>query len=140
MSDERSSGFFAKTPAANNPHGDGQHGDDARRAAQALFKPKAKTEPSEAQVPPADGAAPAEPPAPRKARILMAAPPVPAEPETPAPPPLEGRAAAKKRRADEIPTSEHGRVRALAKYGMTVEQVAGLYDVTADEVRRIISA
>lgn len=141
MSDERASGFFAKTPAAH-AQGDSQHVHDALRAAQALFKPKAKTEPTDAQVPPADGVAPAEQPAPRKARILMASQPVPAqpEPETQAPLPIEAQEAAKKPRAKEIPASEYGRVRALAKYGMTVEQVAGTYEVSVDEVRRIISA
>jgi hypothetical protein len=142
LSDERASGFFAKTPAAHNTHGDGQHVHDALRAAQALFKPKAKAASTEAQVPPADGVPPTEQPAPRKARILMASQPVPAqpEPETQAPLPIEEEGAAKKPQAKEIPASEYGRVRALAKYGMTVEQVAGTYEVSVDEVRRIISA
>ena len=140
MSDERASGFFAKTPTAH-AQADSQHVHDALRAAQALFKPKAKAEPTDAQVPPADGVAPAEQPIRRKARILMASQPVPAQPEaeTQAPLPIEGQAVAKQPAAAEIPASEHGRVRALAKYGMTVEQVAGLYEVSVDEVRRIIS-
>ena len=37
-----------------------------------------------------------------------------------------------------IPGSEFGRIRTLAKYGMTVAQVAKVYGVTADEIERIL--
>jgi hypothetical protein len=40
--------------------------------------------------------------------------------------------------AREIPASQLGRVRGLASYGMAREQVAELYGVTADEVKRVI--
>jgi hypothetical protein len=39
----------------------------------------------------------------------------------------------------ELPASQFGRVRALTKYGMTQAQVAELYEVTVDEIERIIS-
>jgi hypothetical protein len=42
-----------------------------------------------------------------------------------------------RRKAREIPASQHGRVRALANYGMTREQVAELHGVTVDEIERI---
>jgi hypothetical protein len=42
------------------------------------------------------------------------------------------------RKAREIPVSQFGRIRALTKYGMTQAQVADLYEVTIDEIDRII--
>lgn len=39
-----------------------------------------------------------------------------------------------------IPKSEYGRVRALASYGMTLKQVAALYEVSATQIERIVSA
>jgi hypothetical protein len=48
------------------------------------------------------------------------------------------RKAAIKREAPEIPVSQFGRVRALTNYGMTQAQVADLYEVTIDEIDRII--
>ncbi|MGO8917647.1 MAG: hypothetical protein ACLQJR_17215 [Stellaceae bacterium] len=139
MSDERASGFFTRTQTAN-VHGDSQQVHDALRAAQALFKPKVQAGSVEAQLPRTDGPAPTAQPTQRKARILMASQEVPAprKPEIAATLPIEGQGAVKKQPAAEIPASDYGRVRALAKYGMTVEQVAGSYEVTVDEVRRII--
>jgi hypothetical protein len=43
-----------------------------------------------------------------------------------------------KRKAREIPVSQFGRVRALTKYGMTQAQVADLYEVTTDEIDRVV--
>ena len=37
-----------------------------------------------------------------------------------------------------IPASQFGRVRTLTRYGMTKAQVADLYEVTIDEIDRII--
>jgi len=45
--------------------------------------------------------------------------------------------AAVRREIREIPASQHGRVRILASYGMTREQVAELYGATVDEIERI---
>jgi len=39
---------------------------------------------------------------------------------------------------NKIPKSEHGKIRALATYGMTIEQVATVYDVTIDTIEKII--
>jgi hypothetical protein len=49
------------------------------------------------------------------------------------------RRAAIRRETREIPASQHGRVRALTSYGMTLEQAAELYGVAVDEIERIMS-
>src|SRR5437762_1651983 len=54
----------------------------------------------------------------------------PAEPE-----PIPRRATVSR---ETIPTSQHGRVRALTSHGMSQEQVAELYGVTVEEIVRII--
>ena len=38
-----------------------------------------------------------------------------------------------------IPSSQFGRIRALTSYGMTQAQVAELYDVSVEEIERIVS-
>ena len=48
------------------------------------------------------------------------------------------RAAAMGGETRQIPASQFGRVRALTRYGMTRAQVADLYEVTIDEMDRII--
>jgi hypothetical protein len=71
----------------------------------------------------------------------MAAQEVPArpEPETSATLPIERQGGIISQPATDIPPSEYGRIRTLAKYGMTLEQLAELYEVALDEVKRIIS-
>lgn len=119
-------------------HGDSQEVLKARRLAEALFKAKAEPQSIEAQLPTTDGQPLTDQPTRRKPRILAASQSVPArlEPEISAAP---GPAAVKRQPATEIPASEYRRVRVLATYGMSVEQVARLYDVTPKEVRRILS-
>jgi hypothetical protein len=73
---------------------------------------------------------------PRVVPMSQAAPQRP-EPEVSAGLPKTGHAVTG-RPATEVPVSEYRRVRTLAKYGMTVEEVAGLYEITSSEVRRII--
>jgi hypothetical protein len=48
------------------------------------------------------------------------------------------RRAVIRRETETVPSSQEGRVRALASYGMTRAQVAELYGVTVDEIERII--
>jgi len=48
------------------------------------------------------------------------------------------RKAAIKREAREVPVSQFGRARALTSYGMTLGQVADLYEATICEIDRII--
>jgi hypothetical protein len=73
--------------------------------------------------------------------MLMAAQEVPTrpEPETPATLPIERQGAIISQPTTDIPASEYGRIRTLAKHGMTLEQLAELYEVALDEVKRIIS-
>ncbi len=103
----------------------------ARHAAEALFKPKDRPAAIERPLPATD--------TPPKPRILMSSK---AEPE-PRPEPAAAVAApeisqATTERAAIIPGSEHRRIRTLVTYGMTPEQVAGLYEASLNEVRRII--
>jgi hypothetical protein len=98
----------------------------ARQAAEALFtvKPPVST-PSVSDTPPADQSV-------RKPRVLRIIPPSPVrhdEAETPVAPAPPTR---------EIPRSQFGRIRALARYGMTVAQVAQVYGVAVGEVEHIL--
>jgi hypothetical protein len=108
--------------------GDGQVVPSVRQAAEALFKPTMDAPPS------------TDDPSRRKPRILPASPVVPArtEAETPATPPRERQMGAEEEDPAKIPASDHGRVRVLAKYGMTLQQVADLYEVPRSEVTRIV--
>jgi transposase len=38
-----------------------------------------------------------------------------------------------------VPPSAHGRIKVLTTYGMTVEDVADLYGVSASEIDRIVA-
>jgi len=117
----------------------------ARHAAEALFKPKERPAAIErplpaTDTPPATDAPPSsEQPSQRKPRILMSSK---AEPEPRAEPAAAVAAPeisqATTERAATIPGSEHRRIRTLVTYGMTPEQVAGLYEASLNEVRRII--
>jgi DNA invertase Pin-like site-specific DNA recombinase len=61
-----------------------------------------------------------------------------AKAEAPAKPKPIRQQEAIRRETREIPASQHGRVRALTRYGMTRAQVARLYEVGVDEIERII--
>jgi len=100
----------------------------ARQAAEALFTSKPPVSgPSVSDSPPADQSARK----PRVLRILSPATPVrPEELEIPVGPELPPTRA--------IARSQFARIRALAKYGMTVAQVAELYGATVDEIERIL--
>ena len=98
----------------------------ARQAAEALFtvKPPVST-PSVSETPPADQSV-------RKPRVLRIIPPAPVRhdeaqsPVAPAPP------------TREIPRSQFGRIRALARHGMTVAQVAQVYGAAVGNIERIL--
>lgn len=98
----------------------------ARQAAEALFtaKPPVST-PSVPDPPPADQSA-------RKPRVLRITSPLPARRDEPQSP------AALAPLVREIPRSQFARIRALAKYGMTVAQLAQLYRVAVGEIKRIL--
>jgi hypothetical protein len=98
----------------------------ARQAAEALFTAKpAVSTPAVPNNPPADQSV-------REPRVLRITSPAPArhdEPESPvtsAPP------------SREIPRSQFARIRTLARYGLTIAQVAQFYGVAASEIERIL--
>lgn len=137
--DERSWSASAGRPIGDAP-GDSQQASSARHAAEALFKPKAPAAPIQRASPTTDAAA-GEQPSQRKPRILTSAKAEPEPrpgPETAAAAPSKTQGAAATERAAAIPTSEYPRIRTLATYGMTPEQVAELYQASLTEVRRII--
>jgi hypothetical protein len=110
----------------------------ARQAAEDLFKPPQQTaSPGLASLP---NDTPAGPQARRQPRVFTLPPRLP--PSTKAEPPPEPKPIRRKqtprRRPDAIPSSQLGRVRALANYGMTRAQVAELYGVTIEEIDRIV--
>jgi len=121
-----------------------QQAQTAREAAEALFKPKARNMPVGAPI--AETVSPRSQPeqhAPRKPRILSATTAAAAPVDEAEPSPSTSsrpRRAAPRRKARRIPTSAYGRVRALVTYGMTIDDVADLYDVSASEIERIVPA
>jgi DNA-directed RNA polymerase specialized sigma24 family protein len=139
VSDERPSGIFTK-PRAADAHREGQQVINAHRAAEALFKPKVPPRPIDALLPAADGVAPPVQPSQRKPRFLPASQATAAlsEPEIAAGAPEAGEDAATGQQAIGVAAPEHRRVRVLAEYGMTYRQIANLYGITLDEVRRIV--
>ena len=62
------------------------------------------------------------------------------KPDAPAEPKPSRRQAAIRGEPRGIPPSQFGRVRALARYGMTRTQVAELYGVAVDEIERIVTS
>jgi hypothetical protein len=99
----------------------------ARQAAEALFTPKRQlTEGSVSDSPSADQSA-------RKPRVLGIAAVAPVRHEQ-----VEARDSSDQQTTPEIPGSQFARIRALAKYGMTVPQVAEVYGVAVGEIARIL--
>jgi hypothetical protein len=111
---------------ANNPVS------KAREAAEALFRPK-----EELATNPPNGPASTELEFQRRPRII----PIPAvEPHREAIAKPRTRRRQNASRVHKLPKSEYGRVRTLTGYGMTLEQVAALYEVPATEIDRIVAA
>jgi hypothetical protein len=54
--------------------------------------------------------------------------------------PKPRRVVATKRQVPKIPASEFARIRTLAEYGMTLEQLAEIYGVSVGEIERIVGA
>jgi hypothetical protein len=114
----------------------------ARQAAENLFKPSRQA--TEAGLPTAspDRAIPTDQPARRQPRIFNLPPRRSPETQAEAPPeskPMRRKPVAK-RPPSIVPASQFGRVRTLARYGMTPAQVAELYDVTVAKIERILRA
>jgi hypothetical protein len=116
----------------------------ARDAAEALFKPKAPSVADEAPLPAGLTAQAAETvPAPRRPRIIAVPPARPREDPvvtalTAPLSPLQPVRRARQPRVRKITASDHGRIRILATHGLTIEQVAELYDVSPGTIEKII--
>jgi hypothetical protein len=130
-------------PQHTNPVPDRQKVQTARQAAEALFGPKRQAPPAEAPTMPVASPPPStEPDAPRTPRILSATPvtSVPADkPEARSNSAVTPRRTDTRRKAQKIPTSAHGRIKALTTYGMTVDDVADLYGVPVSDIAHIVS-
>ncbi len=117
--------------------------DRAREAAEDLFKPRREPAERRTDSAVANPANPDQPQPQRQPRVIM----IPAQmassaapsnsPSTPAPVPRRRRISVR-RETPSIPASQFGRVRALASYGMTREQVAELYAVPVTVIDRIV--
>lgn len=119
------------------PHSDRQQIQRAREAAEALFKSKPESTPTEAPsahpVAPTDASQP--PHQPRILSVQTAAAAEAGERDLSADAvPLRRT----KQRGGKVPESAHGRIRTLVTYGMEVEEVADLYEVPVSEIDRII--
>ena len=110
---------------------------NARQTAEALFRPKPLAmsgdhvvKPITAAVTPQQGV--------RVPRILNVPKPDADSSQRPeqAAKPLPR---ASKKQVGGIPPSEHGRIRTLATYGMTIQQVAEVYEVAESEIEHIVS-
>jgi hypothetical protein len=116
--------------------------DRARKAAEDLFKPAHTSADPEPTGPGIDDSAPKEQQSRRQPRIFTVPPRLPLSPKpdhSVIAEPIRRRAATK-RPGKAVPASQIGRVRALATYGMTPQQVAELYGVSVDEINRILKA
>jgi hypothetical protein len=118
----------ARTGTGGSFQNDRERINRARQAAEALFQPKPPVaQPSIAKPPPAADPSTSQPRMLRpssSAPVRHAAAEAPVNREPPTPP--------------EIPASRYSRIRAWVKYGMTIPQVAQIYGVAVDEIKRIV--
>jgi hypothetical protein len=111
--------------------------DRARQAAEALFKPVREGGQHPQAAVNTTGSTEQQPQ--RQPRIFAVRPQMSATAEAEAT--AKSKPAARKpttRRRSTVPPSQIARVRALATYGMTTAQLAELYDVTVDEIERLL--
>ncbi len=122
----------------------------AREAAEALFKPRQQVARAEASVAAPKTPSLSEQPAPRTPRVIaipsmtsvrdqkvempIMVKPAIAEPK----PPKPRKVVVKNRRATKVPPSEFARIRTLAEYGMTLDQLAENYRVSTSDIERIV--
>lgn len=121
--------MFSRQQQQIQPRGDDREQiTRARQAAEALFRSKPPvSEPSLPASAPADQSA-------RKPRVLrIISPAVPIRHEA-----VEVPVVTEPQTTREIPRSQFVRIRTLAKYGMTVAQVAKVYGVAAGEIAGIL--
>ena len=109
-----------------------------RQVAEDLFKPRRQTVRADVPTSAPNAASSAEHQTRRQPRIFpLQMPTSAAKVEAPTDQKQMRRGVAIRRETREIPASQHGRIRALTSYGMTLQQVADLYGVTVDEIERI---
>ena len=112
----------------------------AREAAEELFKPAQHNPDAKPPQSTTNEGASAEQQPRRRPRIFAVPPQL--TPNSQVEPPAAAepvrRKVPEKQAAAAVPRSQIGRVRALATYGMTPQQVADLYGVTAAEIDRIL--
>jgi hypothetical protein len=134
----------ASLPTPSPPAGasnDRENVNRARQAAEDLFRPRREAISENIGAGADNAAVSAELQTRRPPRVFMipAAGPMRAgKADTAAEPKPARRPAATRDEPRVIPASEFGRVRALARYGMTRTQVAKLYGVSVGEVERVI--
>jgi hypothetical protein len=98
----------------------------ARRAAEALFTPK-----PELDVQPVPD--PAQSIKAHKSRVLPVLPPAPIRQES-----VNVSATSEPATAPKIPANKSARLRTLVKYGMTISQVAEVYQVPIETIERML--
>ena len=115
----------------------------ARQAAEALFRPKWQPAPIEATTNPTAAPSPSTEPAPPREPRIWSVTPVSSvsadKPEAPASSAPRQRRSDARRKVRKLPKSAHGRIKALATYGMSVGDVADLYGVPVSDIARIVS-
>jgi hypothetical protein len=104
---------------------------DARKIAEALFQPKPTTTIDD----PAQPAAATHQEVARPPRILPVTEP---RHDSITSPEQAFSPGTRKSNAEEIPPSEHSRIRTLAAYGMTLGEIAELYDAAEGEIAHIV--
>lgn len=117
--------------------------DQARDAAEALFKPKQSRTPAQAPATSSDGTPASEQQVPRQPRIFTITPVSmigEERSEAVATQKQKARRTSSTRQGQTITKSDHGRIRALVHYGMTPEQVADVYGVVRKQIERIVAA
>jgi hypothetical protein len=115
----------------------------AREAAEALFKPRRSQLPIQTPTAAPNGAAASEQPVPRQPRIFTTTPDAIIDEdqrEAAVTSKRKARRTSHTHEAQTIGRSDYGRIRALVQYGMTPEQVADVYGVPIGRIERIVSA
>lgn len=130
---------LARAAATNapiaHPRGDDASARKAREAAEALFKSR-PAETLQSSGPVTATAPSGEAPA-RRPRIIAIPPAMPAAPQTDAATPAPTRTGSAKAR--HVMARDYPRIRTLATHGMTLGEVAELYDVPVSLIEKIVA-
>jgi hypothetical protein len=124
-----------------NTYNDREQVNKAREAAEALFRPHKQVEHAKGPTSPSATPSQVEQPTPRTPRIIAIPATMPVTSETVAPP--TGAKAESRREVNrarvKVPVAQHDRVRTLARYGMTLAEVADLYRVPVEVIEGIVA-